>query len=857
MIQGLRLRRSCLAWRESGRRAVRSAAVVVALLLAPTASAQAPAARDQVPEDQLVFAQATRALAHGRVSEAETLVRSRGTTDPVAAAVLAQLAVRGGHYADAGRMLEPVAAAHPSSEAALELGLLQMMLGDKPVGRRTLSGILGDAGTFRTAGELLRAARAARALGQFRSANALFREAAALAPGDPAINTAWGDLFLEKYNRSDAQQSFQAALETDRDWAPAHAGLARALAEDDPPAAGVEAGRALAIDEGLMDPILLQAELALDADKEDAARRLLDEALAIDPNRLEAHALRAAMAYVDDRPADYDAEVARALAINPNYGDVYRMAGNHAARHYRFDEAVDLVRKAIALEPDNMAAYADLGMHLLRTGDEAEARRVLDRAFRADPYDVVTYNLLGLLDTLQDFETFKTGDAIVRLSPAEADVLKEYALPIIDRSFADLEARYQFTPTGPILVEIFPRHDDFAVRTLGLPGMLGALGACFGRVVTLDSPRARPPGTFNWNATLYHELAHVITLQLSKQRVPRWLTEGASVYEEGRVRAEWAQDMEVPFARWYHEGKAPKIRDLNAGFTRPDTIALAYFQASLIVEQIVDSYGMSGLRALLVAYGNGLDTEAAVQQAFGVELDALQKAFDERLARRFGALGDALQVPEGVSVQGLKDPAEARRLAGDHPGSYPVQLAAGRVLAATDPAAATAALERAAALVPMATGSDSAHGVLAALAEKQGDPTRAMRELRLLLTHDHTNVEAARTLAALATKAGDEALERFALERVVMLDPYDPGAHTAFGRLALEGKDVALAMREFQAALAAGPVDLAAAHCDLGETYFLAGRKADAKRQALAALEIAPTFERAQDLLLKVVEGDG
>jgi Tfp pilus assembly protein PilF len=61
-------------------------------------------------------------------------------------------------------------------------------------------------------------------------------------------------------------------------------------------------------------------------------------------------------------------------------------------------------------------------------------------------------------------------------------------------------------------------------------------------------------------------------------------------------------------------------------------------------------------------------------------------------------------------------------------------------------------------------------------------------------------------------------------------------------------------MREFKAALAVGPADRAAAHCDLGESYLLAGQVADAKREALAALEIAPSFERAQELLLKVVE---
>ena len=61
--------------------------------------------------------------------------------------------------------------------------------------------------------------------------------------------------------------------------------------------------------------------------------------------------------------------------------------------------------------------------------------------------------------------------------------------------------------------------------------MIGALGVCFGRVVTMDSPQRTPPGEFQWEATLWHELGHVITLQMSNQRVPRWLTEGISVYE--------------------------------------------------------------------------------------------------------------------------------------------------------------------------------------------------------------------------------------------------------------------------------------------------------------------------------------
>ena len=191
-----------------------------------------------------------------------------------------------------------------------------------------------------------------------------------------------------------------------------------------------------------------------------------------------------------------------------------------------------LTRRGLALDDANPTAHASLGMALLRTGDEPAARQSLDRAFKDDPYNVVTFNSLALLDSLDKFQTVQDGDLVFRFHPDEVAVMKEQAIPLAKEAFAALSKRYGFTPKGPILIEMFPKHDDFAVRTLGLPGMVGALGACFGRVVTLDSPKARPPGEFHWGETLWHELAHVMTLQMSKNRVPRWLTEGASVWEE-------------------------------------------------------------------------------------------------------------------------------------------------------------------------------------------------------------------------------------------------------------------------------------------------------------------------------------
>jgi tetratricopeptide (TPR) repeat protein len=816
-------------------------------------------ARQNATADAQSFVAVTRrAIARGRAAEAEALAKQRPAGDPAGAAVLGQLAMVRGQYAEAATILEPAASRDPGGEAALQLGLLNQQLGRAQAATRLLTQVLDRGAAGSDVESVFRAARAAQALGRARDANTLYR-AADGASADPAIDTAWGLLFLEKYNKPEALRSLQEAIKAEPEWAPAHSGLGRVLADENPPAAAASARRALEIDKQLADAHLLLAELDLNNAKWDDARAKIQTVLDINPSHLEARSWLAAIGYVRDDPAAFDAEVKRVLAVNPAYSDVYRIAADLSARNYRFEEAVALTRKAVALDPGNTRAYGDLGMHLMRTGDEVEARKALDRSFEADPFDQVTYNLLALLDTLDKFVVETSGDLIFKFHPDEAAVMREYAIPLAHDAVKALSAKYQLTPKGPILIEVFPNHDDFAVRTLGLPGMIGALGACFGRVVTMDSPKARPPGTFSWQATLWHELAHVITLQLSKQRVPRWLTEGISVYEEGKARQEWGREMEVPFAVALQRKETLKLKDLNAGFTRPETIALAYYEASLLVDHIVTAYGQDALRRLLVAYGEGFEGEAALAKGLGASTEKLQASFDTAIETRFSGLLAALRSApsgDGPSVpKPSENVVELKAAAAADPTSFTAQLALGRALAAAGDPAAYEPLEKAAALIPVATGENSPNAIIGRLAEKLGDTPRAIKAYRALIEHDHAAVDPARRLAALAEQAGDEAMLRFALERVVALDPFDATAHSGSGRLALKGKNAGIAAREFKVALLTNVPDKAAAHCDLAEAYLLAGRPTDAKKEALAALEIAPTFERAQDLLLRAVEG--
>ena len=820
-------------------------AVCAALLIAVTTSSsgQTP------PIDTSPAAAAARALNLGQFDRVDTLLRS--ATDERSVVIRARSAIARGRYTDAEQWLTDIVSSAPAGDAALELGQLYLYLGRREEGGRLLQAVLARGARNSSAG-VLRLGLAARALGRFQDANSFLRSAGTMAPDDPAINTAWGELLLEKYNRPDAARSFQTALKADSGYVPARIGLARATLERDPAAAKSAAEGALEINPNYVPAHLLIAELALDDRQRDDARASIQRALAVNPNSLEARSLDAAIAFLEARTSDFEVGAAAALALNPVYGDVYRVAGDHAARNYRFDEAVELTRRALEIDKASTRANADLGMHLLRTGDEADARRSLETAFEADPYDVVTFNLLAMLDTVDTFETLREGDLIVRLHPDEAGVMREHVMPLARRSLDALSEQYQFTPTGPILIEMFPKHDDFAVRTIGLPGFIGALGACFGRVVTLDSPTARPPGQFSWAETLWHEMAHVITLQMSNNRLPRWLSEGISVFEERRARPDWGREMEVPFAQALEEGKLLKLRDLNEGFSDPRLISLTYYQASLVADHLITTYGEPALWRLLRAYGQGLETDEAFVSAFDATIDEIQESFDARLERDYAALRAALEtptIPDDVSLE------ELRAIAAGTPGSFGVQMRlAGALQRADEAAAAIEALERASRLVPAANGMANPNALIARIAIEQGDTTRAIQALEAVVMVDSADVEAARQLAALVEPLGDVARTAAAYELVAELDPFDVQAQTVVGRHAMQERDATRALRAFRSAMAAGPADKAAAHLDLAEAYFMAGQIGDAKREALGALEIAPSFERAQDLLLKTID---
>lgn len=773
--------------------------------------------------------------------------------------LLGRLYLRLGRYKEAEGVLD--AARFPRGRpplAAARLAEVYFTTGRTSEGLELCRGILADSRTDGppSAPDLMAAGLAAQYLELFHEANA-FLAAATRVDGEYIdAFAAWGRLFLDKHNRAEAVAIFEDALKIDPDYPPALIGLAEALAEKQPGQAEAAARKALAINPGLTAGRHFLAGLHLTDEAYDDAIDQLARALEINPESPETHALLAAAYHVQGRQAEYEAARKRVLGINPSYGRLYEVIADLLARRYRFREAVEMGRRAIETDPARWPAYAGLGINLTRVGAVEEGRRMLERAFDKDPFDTRTYNTLELLDSFDDFETRTNDRFTLKLHREEDAVYGQMALELLEEAHRTIAPKYGFVPDEPVLVEILPDNDDFMVRIAGVPGTGGLLGVCFGEVVVANSPRARPKGTFNWGQTLWHEYVHVTHLQQTRNRIPRWLAEGIAVYETRLARPEWDMDLAAEFAEAAAQGKLLPVSDLNRGFTRPTSpgqIVLSYYQASIVVEYIVETRGFEAVRRMLDLYDENRTTAEAVRAALGTSMDGLDRAFADYAEKRSAGLRRALRFKPPRDEQ--LTVAELDAMTADHPESFFAHLMLGQALHAEKRyEEAIAPLERARTLHGHYTHSGNPHELLAEIYVAQDNAEAAMEVLEALTAVDEDDIASCKTLARLYARAGRRGDALRALGRAVMIDPFDGEVRKMRGGAYERDGRADLAVPEYEAALAVETTDRVQAQYDLARAYLAAGRKDDARKAALRALEIAPGFEAAQEVLLQSLE---
>jgi tetratricopeptide (TPR) repeat protein len=840
---------------------------------------QKAAGADRIPG---VIGAARTWMMTGQYAEAEAICRKTLDERPGEVRLISRLAEilsLTGRSDEAMGILAPVAnGTAPSPRSLVQYGELMRMRGRHAEAaaafQRAVS--LHDNGRVIDSEGLAMVGVASRSLERFHDANRLFRQALRADPENLEAQVLWGDLFRAKYNDAEARKSYTEVLQRNAGHVPALVGMAATLGGR---AAQKMLETALEINARCESALEALAQTAIEDDRMDAARAYLARILETNRESLKARTLLAAIAYLAEDDGKYEG-IRKALEqFSPANGLFYERIAQICGRKYRFEDAAEMARLALKTDPENWNAYTVLGMNLLRLGREKEGRAYLEQSFARDPFNFWTKNMLRVLEMLDGFITRRTEHFIVRMHPSDADTLWPYLNPLLEESWQTLTAKYAFVPRGPILVEVFQDHADFAVRTSGLPDIGPIVGVCFGGVITLDSPAAlKPPRSMNWQEIVWHEFTHVITLQMARNRLPRWLSEGISVYEEKNGRPEWGRRQDLELVKAVQAGRILAIKTLNEGFSKAEStedLSFAYYQSSLVVEYIAERYGFQTLKDLIYQYRTPKDVEDIFMGVFHAPLASFELGFDAWLNDRVRRIDVYVQqdtfaaqsspsdddarttplpsVPQLSDVEGL---AEAlRKRIQMQPRDFQAHLQLGMILYRNEEIeGAVRHLKIARDLLPEYGGSPNPRQILAEIYAARGDESAMLRELEALVKYRQHAFDACYRLAQAYRERDDYAKVVYFLERAVAVDPYQPDVHRILARAAFEKADHDRAIREYKILTALDDTDPVNAYTDLARAYLSGGKKEKAKDTALLALEIAPTFERAQNILLDSLE---
>jgi tetratricopeptide (TPR) repeat protein len=608
---------------------------------------------------------------------------------------------------------------------------------------------------------------------------------------------------------------------------------------------------AVAADPKLADAHVLLAQFHLESEVLDSAAIEAKAAIELDAESMSAWSVLGATAMLRGDSAEFKRVRSSVFKINPRPANFYLDLADASVKQRRYGDGVRLARQALGYDSLSSRALGMLGTSEMRGGNFDAARPLLEKAFELDKFNLWHKNTLDLLDEMRKFRTVNQGRFRIVASEREAAILTPYLVPLLESAFDSLQKRYQYTPPTPVRLEIFSEHKDFSVRTVGLTG-LGALGVSFGPVLAIDAPSARDRGEFNWGSTAWHELAHTFTLGLSNNRAPRWFSEGLSVLEERRARSEWGADATAQFLAMYLGGKIRPVSQLNDGFIRPrysSEVIFSYYDASLVCEMIEAEQGSQAIVAMLKSYRDGFDTPAVFQRVLKLSPEQMDKRFDTWLRAKFAVPLQHIEANDGGGPL-AGDFVNAMRLAVD-------QLTRNQI----DSARAT--LLRAQTMFPGYAGADSPALMLARMAlDKSSSPAmpmqnkqelqNALAQLRRVTEHNETAWDANLLEADIRMQLGDSAGALTPLQRLIWISPYDASVHIRIAELASKLKNHQLAVRERRAVLALDPTDKLEARYQLARALSEAGDAAAARSELLSVLENAPSFEKAQALLLEL-----
>jgi len=694
-----------------------------------------------------------------------------------------------------------------------------------------------------------------------------------------------GQLALDKHDFALAAKKFQEGLAQVPDDPDLLFGLAQAYAPNNAALMISSLESALERNSNHVGCLLLLVDHNIDAEDYSEAGKLLERIERVNPWNPDAWAYRAVLAELQNQPEGEQTAREKALKFWPNNPRVEHLIGLKLSQNYRFEEGASHQRQALAFDPDYLPAKAQLAQDLLRLGQETEGWKLADEVQKQDAYDVESYNLTTLHDTMGKFSTLTNQDFVLRMNSEEAAIYGARVLKLLDQARTNLCSKYGFETARPTIVEVFHEQKDFAVRTFGMPGNPGYLGVCFGNLITANGPAAQFDHPVNWQAVLWHEFCHVVTLQLTRNKMPRWLSEGISVFEEAQANPAWGQRMTPEYREMVLGGELTPIAELSGAFLAPPSpvyLQFAYYESSLVVEFIVQRFGLESMKAILHDLGQGVEINQAIEH-HTIAIARLEKDFAgfarERAeslapgldfqkpaaAQGFVALGDSPAGTNGAGPTLPRRPSRRGRSRSPSPGQealatwaathptnyYALTEQARKLIAQKEFQAAKIPLEKLNELYPGETGADSGPALPGIRYRELGE-TNAEKELLVRVARqDDEAITSYQRLMEMAASDQNWSNVLQNTERYLAVNPLRPLPYHFLAQASDHLGRPADGIAAYRALLQLTPPDPADVHFQLAQLLFRVG-DLQARRQVLQALEEAPRYQAALQLLLRI-----
>jgi tetratricopeptide (TPR) repeat protein len=431
-----------------------------------------------------------------------------------------------------------------------------------------------------------------------------------------------------------------------------------------------------------------------------------------------------------------------------------------------------------------------------------------------------------------------------------------------------------YAPPEKSLFEVFSQakntdgHGWFSARMVGLPH-IHPIGACAGKIVALQSP-SEGRQRFNWARVLKHEFVHVINLQQTDFNIPHWFTEALAVLNEGYPRPqEWNELLVANSA----QDKLFDLDTINLGFIRPHSSTewtLAYCQAELYAEYMLERFGPQAIAKMLAAYADNLTTPEALERAFGVNQPDFERGYREFVGKIIAGLpaaaDDGPVSPVELQKALAKNPKDAGALARSarlqlDRKSYPAARRLADAALAVEPKNQLAQYVRARLHLLVGENSEALKrleksldrqqpqenlvALLAGLKLRAEDYAAAADLYELGGKHSPRDSKWLKSLAAVHLKSGDDKKLAVVLAKLAETDPDDLPVRKKLAQLAVAAEDWPAAARWSLEGLHIQVLD-ADLHAWRGRALEAQGDAAAAAGEYAVAVELEPDDPKRQ-----------